>query len=301
MKICTKCKINKKSTEFNKDRSHKDGLCSRCKTCSSLCCREYNKHNKERVKLHNREYYKLNKEHIDKCNKKYNEEHKEKLRLNKKRYYEDNKEIFKSISREYYSENKKIIGVKSKKYHNKNKESIAKQAKKYREENKDKIKIYKKEYRMKHKEQYKQYCENNKEKIREQSRKYKEEHKVEIKAYKKEYDVEYNKRPLVRIATNLRTRVRNALKRNSKCSTTQKLVGCTFAELKTYLESKFKPDMSWENYGRGWNGTKEWQIDHIKPCSSFDLSKSSEQRKCFHYSNLQPLWAEENYIKGTKF
>ena len=49
--------------------------------------------------------------------------------------------------------------------------------------------------------------------------------------------------------------------------------------------------MAWDNYGTGQNGkgTQEWQIDHIKPCASFDLSKESEQKKCFHYTNLQPL------------
>jgi hypothetical protein len=49
--------------------------------------------------------------------------------------------------------------------------------------------------------------------------------------------------------------------------------------------------MSWSNYGK-------WHVDHIKSCASFDLSKEDEQRKCFHYTNLQPLWAEENLSKG---
>ena len=52
--------------------------------------------------------------------------------------------------------------------------------------------------------------------------------------------------------------------------------------------------MSWDNYG-------DWHIDHIRPCCSFDLSKIEEQEKCFHYSNLQPLWAEENMTKGGKY
>ena len=73
------------------------------------------------------------------------------------------------------------------------------------------------------------------------------------------------------------------------------LIGCSLEELKKHLESQFKPGMSWKNRGR--NG---WHIDHIKPCASFDLSKSEEQHKCFHYSNLQPLWAKENLRKGIK-
>jgi hypothetical protein len=52
--------------------------------------------------------------------------------------------------------------------------------------------------------------------------------------------------------------------------------------------------MSWSNWGKF-----GWHIDHIRPCASFDLSKKSEQLKCFNYSNLQPLWAVENLKKGV--
>jgi len=63
-----------------------------------------------------------------------------------------------------------------------------------------------------------------------------------------------------------------------------KLVGCTIEFIKGYLEAQFEPNMSWDNYG-------EWHIDHILPCASFDLTLPEEQQKCFHYTNLQPLWA----------
>lgn len=51
--------------------------------------------------------------------------------------------------------------------------------------------------------------------------------------------------------------------------------------------------MSWDNYG-------ERHVDHIKPCAKFDLSKPDEQRACFHYTNLQPLWAKDNIAKGCR-
>ena len=51
--------------------------------------------------------------------------------------------------------------------------------------------------------------------------------------------------------------------------------------------------MSWSNRG-------EWHIDHIIPCSSFNLLDEKEQEKCFHYTNLQPLWAAENLSKSNK-
>ena len=76
-------------------------------------------------------------------------------------------------------------------------------------------------------------------------------------------------------------------------------MGCSVEELKKYLESKFYPHsetgeiMSWENYG-------EWHIDHRKPLKMFNLSKREELLKACHYTNLQPLWAKDNLIKGCR-
>ena len=61
-----------------------------------------------------------------------------------------------------------------------------------------------------------------------------------------------------------------------------------------HLEAQFKPGMTWDNYG-----LKGWHVDHIRPCASFDLRDPEQQRRCFHYTNLQPLWAEENLKKGS--
>ena len=72
------------------------------------------------------------------------------------------------------------------------------------------------------------------------------------------------------------------------------MLGCSIDELKGYLESKFENGMSWENYGKG-----GWHIDPIKPCASFDLRSELNQKKCFHYTNLQPLWWEDNLSKGS--
>ena len=76
----------------------------------------------------------------------------------------------------------------------------------------------------------------------------------------------------------------------------QTLLGCTVKEFKLYLEKKFKPGMSWENHG-----LYGWHIDHIKPVSKFKLIDPEEQKKCFHYTTLQPLWAKENIKKGNKY
>ena len=80
--------------------------------------------------------------------------------------------------------------------------------------------------------------------------------------------------------------------KNVKSKRTVELLGCTIAELKTYLEAKFTKGMTWEN-----NSLKGWHIDHILPCVSFDLSDPEQQKKCFYYTNLQPLWWYDNLTK----
>lgn len=99
-----------------------------------------------------------------------------------------------------------------------------------------------------------------------------------------------------RILSNLRHRIWGALKMNIKSQSTMQLLGCTIKHFKQHLKLKFLEEMSWTNYGKD-----GWEIDHIRPCSSFDLSKESEQRKCFHYTNLQPLWATDNRKKYNEY
>lgn len=95
----------------------------------------------------------------------------------------------------------------------------------------------------------------------------------------------------------LRRRFNSALKRKSadKSDSFSNLVGCNIEELRKYLESKFQKGMTWENHGL--NG---WHIDHIIPCASFDLTDEYQQKVCFHFTNLQPLWASENLQKNAK-
>ena len=73
-------------------------------------------------------------------------------------------------------------------------------------------------------------------------------------------------------------------------ATFELLEECSTDELNKHLESLFQQGMSWDNYG-------EWHIDHIRPCASFDLTDFEQQKQCFHYSNLQPLWAADNFAK----
>lgn len=100
--------------------------------------------------------------------------------------------------------------------------------------------------------------------------------------------------PKWRIIHKMRLRVFRALtsKKPSK-NRIIKTIGCTPYFLKQYIESKFSKGMKWTNRHR-------WHIDHIIPISSFDLSLTEEQEKCFHYTNMQPLWSTDNILKSNK-
>jgi len=91
----------------------------------------------------------------------------------------------------------------------------------------------------------------------------------------------------------LRTRLSAAVKNNQKTGSAVRDLGCSIKEFKSYLESRWQPGMTWENWSH-----KGWHIDHIAPISSFDLTDKESLLKACHYTNLQPLWAMDNFIKS---
>ena len=127
-------------------------------------------------------------------------------------------------------------------------------------------------------------------------KKYRKENRDKIQKHNTQYEKQRKMvDPAFKLVKTLRTRLGSALKNQNaiKSDKTMELVGCTIPFLRGYLEAKFKDGMTWENHG-------EWHIDHIKPCASFNLLNEEEQYECFHYKNLQPLWASENLSKGDK-
>ena len=172
--------------------------------------------------------------------------------------------------------------------------------KNYREKNREKILSQKKEHWDKNKheinEKRKEWRSENKDKISIQSKKYYEKNKTKIREYQNEYEINRKQKDFsYRLRINLRARIREAIKNNGtkKSYSTIFLIGCEVDYLRQHLESQFKTGMSWSNYG-------EREIDHIQPCSSFDLTNEQQQKKCFHYTNLQPLWWHENLKKGSR-
>jgi hypothetical protein len=96
-----------------------------------------------------------------------------------------------------------------------------------------------------------------------------------------------------RLAEALRSRLYQAIRWESKAGSAVSDLGCSIPELKQYLESKFQPGMTWDNYG-------QWHIDHINPLAKFDLTDREQFLQACHFTNLQPLWAVDNLAKRDK-
>ena len=115
------------------------------------------------------------------------------------------------------------------------------------------------------------------------------------KIYSRRYSAKMREDPLYRISDSIRGRISRRIKDENYegRKSFEEVIGCINTELRNHLEAQFKDGMSWENYG-----VDGWHVDHIIPLSS---AKSLEELyKLNHYTNLQPLWAAENYSKGAK-
>ncbi len=238
--------------------------CTKCKLLKPLELFCKNKTNKDghNYQCKNCQYLSVkeykNKNQYTESNRKYRQLNTDKIKRLKQEHYKSNKEKILKKHREYNLKNKDALKKTASEKYVCNKDKILKSRHVYYVNNKDKVKSYQKEYRKK-----------NKKKINDRNKKNK-------------LKINYN------IEQALRIRILRAIKRskNIKSDSTINLIGCNIDLFKSYIESKFTKGMTWEN--RGLYG---WHLDHIKPCSSFDLSCPKQQKQCFHYTNIQPLWA----------
>lgn len=203
----------------------------------------------------------------------------------------------------YYKHRDKIL---AKRKLNREKSRIREQE--YREQNREKLKKYRRERYWRDPERMRKIAREyarahppkkpqtpaQKAAAREAERRYRNRHRERLKAEENERlarDPEYR---LIRL---LRTRVAAAVRSqySVKACKTMELIGCGMHKLFAYLEQQFQPGMDWHNYGK-----TGWHIDHIIPCAAFDLSPPEQQKACFHYTNLRPMWARENTARGSR-
>jgi hypothetical protein len=257
--------------------------------------RKYREDNLEKCKQHEKEYVEKNKEVLRERYKEYrkrhNEKHKERISQQRKKQRAQKKEQIKEYNKKYNKKNKKTLAEKAKLYYLKNKEKLNQYNKKYNKENKEKVKQRRQEYR-----------KNNKEKELLYSRAYREANREYISQYnakylKTYYKKRYNSDPLFKAKVILRSTVYAAFKRigQNKPTNSLTLLGCSWEQAKAHIENLWTEGMCWETHGLG---KGKWNIDHIRPVSSF---KEDELDQMNLITNLQPLWHEDNQAKGDNY
>ena len=139
-----------------------------------------------------------------------------------------------------------------------------------------------------------QKTEHYKKQSAKHNKKYNANNRKKINGYKNKM---YHTNVQHKLKVTLRNRIGKSLKakNGTKAFKTVELLGCSLDDFKIHLENKFQDGMSWDNHA-----TDGWHIDHIIPLDAFDLTKSEEQLKACHYTNLQPLWWKENLQKGKR-
>ena len=159
--------------------------------------------------------------------------------------------------------------------------------KSWNDQNPDKLKICKQK-------SDKTWYRNNKQRKMDINAEWKENNSAHVKKwyrnYKKEREVID---PAFKIANKIRNRLWYALKGKKRTCRFDECLGCTREFLVKYLESKFEPGMTWDNYGK-------WEIDHIEPLFKFNLIEKEELLSACNYINLQPLWKDDHKKKTKK-
>ena len=233
-----------------------------------------------------------------------------------KEYYLKNKEKIGKTCKEYRLKNKKRINARATKNRNKNKEEINKKRREiysdpstgykemykvYKIKNKEKISEYNKQYRLKNinviNARMIKWREENRERLNTEAR------SPEAKKRQRERDREKRKNSTFHLITMVRRRIHHILggrETGYKTLSTLELLGVKNIEtVWEHLEKYFKPGMTRKN-----NTVHGWHIDHHIPINyfkkKFNFMDPEVQKKCFHYTNLRPLWAIDNLKKGGK-
>jgi len=274
LKVCSKCKESKSLDCFSDCKNAADGKQWNCKECK-------------------RAYKKSRRDHINKQQKEYRKQYAMELLEKRRLYKEKNREHIQEKNRQYRLTNKEKLSQQEKERRQNNPERVKEISRKSKLKHKNKILIANKEYRQKNQEKIKKYQNKPEVIARRQANRLKNKEKINVaKKYREKLRRSID--PTYKLITNQRTRITGILKKH-KTDKTLDLLGCSAQFLRTYLDSKFSEGMTWDNYGK-----HGWHVDHIIPCSSFDLTDIEQQKICFHYTNLQPLWAIDNLKKSNK-
>ena len=138
------------------------------------------------------------------------------------------------------------------------------------------------------------YYFENQEKLCEYQKQYREAHREELNTKSRLRRAGRKGILQIRIANRLRSRFYRAVRTGKSASAVRDL-GCSIEEFIKYIERQFQVGMTWENWSR-----TGWHLDHKKPLASFDLTDVAQAKEACHYTNIQPLWARHNLVKGAR-
>jgi len=209
----------------------------------------------------------------------------------------DKKEYFK----EYYIRKQDEFKDASKKRYWNNVEEERKKRKEYGKNHKKEAKKRTKAYETNQLKLDANFFENRKKKCKEyynQNKKILLKKQYEYKKQRLKNNIEYA------IKEKLSSRIRMAILNHNgkKNSSSIQLLGAPINVVRKHIESKFIEGMAWDNWGNKTskrNGYKTyWEVDHFIPCEAFNLKDNAQQKICFHYTNLQPLWWGDNNKKS---
>jgi len=236
---------------------------SECRDCRAKEKRKWREKNKEKCKQSRRRLYLNNIDKEKEQNKKWKKDNPEKVKEMGKKRYEKNPDY----NKQYYQKNPEYNKEKSAQWRQKNPEKVKKGREQWRQKNPEKKKEQDARWRLKNPHYGTNRCKT---------------------------DIQF------KIACNVRSRVRASVRNGSKAGSAVRDLGCSIEEFKQYIEKQFYDHpitgekMTWENYG------SLWQLDHIYPLSLADLTDRVQFLWVCHYTNIQPMWTEENLKKGNK-
>jgi hypothetical protein len=186
---------------------------------------------------------------------------------------------------------KKCWSKRKKEYYKNNLEYFREKNKEWKESNPEKVK-----------EKKKRWIKNNPEKVREYNKKYRKNNPEKYKETRRKYYKKLSKMSSYKINRTIRNGIWKALKGSKNGKHWEDLVGYTLEDLMEHLENQFEDWMNWENHGVYKDGELRWQIDHIRPVSSFNFTSAEDKevKECWSLDNLQPLEVIENIKKGNE-
>jgi hypothetical protein len=163
----------------------------------------------------------------------------------------------------------------------------------YHQAHRDEILAHHRQYYQVHRDEYlvymREYNRVNRDKVRACDRRSKQTHKERLLRVRKE---RLTSDTAFRLRLYLRNRLNGAVRNGYKAGSAVRDLGCSIDDFKEYIAGLFEPGMSWDNWGK-------WHLDHIKPLASFNLTDREQFLKACHYTNIRPLWANDNLRKGA--